>query len=185
MSTDKTPNLELTTPHLPFSSLPLDPNGPPGNAWGRFGPTDQLGMLNLLTPPVVAAAAKEIISGVRVSLDWPLNKPSYPSYGRDPYIHEIKQKGGPDRVVNDDILTFNTQSSTQWDGFRHYGLLLPLMQRRHFRHVIWLICIKGYLKEQRYYNNVTHNQLHSSDTLGIDGPPFTVFFSSANVYPKN
>ena len=80
-------------------------------------------MLNLLTPPVVVAAAKEIISGVRVSLDWPLNKPSYPSYGRDPYTHEIKQKGGPDRVVNDDILKFNTQCSTQWDGFRHYGLL--------------------------------------------------------------
>ena len=76
-------------------------------------------MLNLLTPPVVAAAAKEITSGVRISLDWPLDKPSYPSYGRDPLIHEIKQRG--DRVVNDDILTFNTQISTQWDGFRHYG----------------------------------------------------------------
>ncbi|KAA6412013.1 MAG: major facilitator superfamily transporter [Lasallia pustulata] len=132
--------------HLPFSSLPLDPNGPPGNAWGRFGATDQLGMLNLLTPPVVAAAAKEIVSGVRISLDWPLNRPSYPSYGRDPLIHQIKQRGGPDRVVNDDILTFNTQSSTQWDGFRHYG----------------------YLKERRYYNNITHDQIHSSEKLGID-----------------
>ena len=80
-------------------------------------------MLNLLTPPVVAAAAKEIISGVRVSLGRPLNKHSYPSYGRDPYIHEAKEKGGPDRVVNDDILTFNTQSSSQWDGSRHCGLL--------------------------------------------------------------
>lgn len=110
-----------------------------------FGPTDQLGTLNLLTPPVVAAAAKEVISGVRISLDWPLNKPNYPSYGRDPYIHQIRQRGPPDRVVNDDILTFNTQSSSQWDGFRHYG----------------------YLKEQRYYNNVTHDQLHSSHTLGI------------------
>lgn len=110
-------------PHPPFSSLPLDPNGPPGNAWGRFGAADQLGMLNLLTPSLVAAAAaQEIVSGVRISLDWPLNKPRYPSYGRDACIHEIKQRGAPDRVVNDDILTFNTQSSTQWDGFRHYGL---------------------------------------------------------------
>lgn len=47
-----------------FSSLPLDPNGPPGNAWGRFGTADQLGML-------------EVVSGVRISLDWPLNKPIY------------------------------------------------------------------------------------------------------------
>lgn len=123
MSTKLPSNPGPVRPHPPFSSLPLDSNGPPGNAWGRFGVTDQLGMLNLLTPAVVAAAAKEIISGVRISLDWPLNKPSHPSYGRDPCIHEIKQRGGPDRVVNDDILTFNTQSSTQWDGFRHYGAL--------------------------------------------------------------
>lgn len=79
-------------------------------------------MLNLLITSVVKAAAKEIVSGVRISLDWPLNKPSYPSYGRDPYKHEMKQRGGPNRVVNDDILTFNTQIGTQWDGFRHYGL---------------------------------------------------------------
>lgn len=105
--------------HPPFSSLPLDLNGPPGNAWGRFGENDQLGMLNLLTPPVVAAAAQEIRSGVRISLDWGFDKPSYPSYGRDRFKHEIRQRG--DRVVNDDILTFNTQCSTQWDGFRHYG----------------------------------------------------------------
>lgn len=23
--------------------------------------------------------------------------------------------------MNDDVITLNTQSSTQWDGFRHYG----------------------------------------------------------------
>ncbi|ERF74719.1 hypothetical protein EPUS_04888 [Endocarpon pusillum Z07020] len=146
MSSDIPSHPDLTSPHPPFSSLPLDPNGPRGNAWGRFGDADQLGMLNLLTPPVVAAAAQEIVSGVRISLDWPLNKPLYPSYGRDPYQHEIKQRGGPDRVVNDDILSFNTQISSQWDGFRHYG----------------------YLKEQRYYNNTTHDQIHSSSTIGID-----------------
>ena len=28
---------------------------------------------------------------------------------------------------------------------------------------------KGYLKDQRYYNNTTHAQLHASPTLGIDG----------------
>lgn len=116
--------------HPPFSSLPLDPDGPPGNAWARFGATDQLGMLNLLTPAVVAAAAKEIISGVRISLDWPLNKPGYPSYGRDPFVHEIRRRGAPGRVVNDDIVTFNTQSSSQWDGFRHYGSFLMSIVRR-------------------------------------------------------
>ena len=103
-----------------FEDLPLDPNGPLGNAWGRFGANDELGMLNLLTPEVVAAAAKEIQTGIRISLDWHLNMPSYPSFGRDPFKHEIVRRG-EDRSVNDDVLTFNTQCSSQWDGFRHYG----------------------------------------------------------------
>lgn len=120
MSSEETSKSDAGSSHPPFSSLPLDPNGPPGNAWGRFEENDQLGMLNLLTPAVVAAAAKEIQSGIRISLDWGFGKPSHPSYGRDPHKHEIRRRG--DRVVNDDVLSFNTQCSTQWDGFRHYGL---------------------------------------------------------------
>ena len=56
--------------HLPPSgSLPLDPNIPAGNAWGLFSSDNQLGMLNLLTLEIVTAAAQEIRTGVRVSLD--------------------------------------------------------------------------------------------------------------------
>jgi hypothetical protein len=107
----------------PFSSLPFQADGPRGNAWGRFGAEDNLGMLNLLTPTVVAQAAGEIKTGERVSLDWPLNKPLYPSYKRVAFRHEIINRGRGDelRVVNDDLLTFNTQCSSQWDGFRHFG----------------------------------------------------------------
>ena len=113
----------------PFSSLPLDPDGPPGNAWGLFGPEDELGMLNLLTPDVVAAAAREIQSGVRISLDLSLDQPPFPSFDRAPFKHEIRRRGADGRPVNDDILTFNTQSSTQWDGFRHYGYYKRLSSR--------------------------------------------------------
>lgn len=109
----------------PFSSLPLDPNGPPGNAWGLYGPDDSLGALNLLTPATVAEAARtEIRTGERVSLDWQLNKPSHPSFDRPPFQHHRIVKKHPDgavRIVNDDFLSFNTQCSSQWDGFRHYG----------------------------------------------------------------
>ncbi|KAL9100907.1 MAG: hypothetical protein Q9163_003767 [Psora crenata] len=106
-----------------FSSLPLSTKGPPLNAWGRFGPDDQLGTLNLITPSVLAAAAKtEIRTGVRVSLDWPLSTPAYPSYGRNGLKHEIHRRGPEGRVVNDDILEFNTQGSSQWDGLRHYEI---------------------------------------------------------------
>lgn len=108
-----------------FDSLPIDPSGPRGNAWGRFGPNDELGTLNLLTPEVIVEAAKEICTGVRISLDWPLSMPSYPSFNRDPFKQE-KILRRPNCVF-DDILTFNSQCSTQWDGFRHYGMWTCLL----------------------------------------------------------
>lgn len=102
-----------------FDALPMDPKGPRGNAWGLFGPRDQLGMLNLLTPQNTAAAAREIVDGVRVSTDWALDRMAKPCFGRSAFEHTVKNKAP--RPVNDDVLTFNTQSSSQWDGFRHYG----------------------------------------------------------------
>ncbi|KAJ5567839.1 hypothetical protein N7535_007145 [Penicillium sp. DV-2018c] len=102
-----------------FDSLPLRKDGPRGNAWGMFGDQDQMGMLNLLTPENTAAAAREIVEGVRISTDWALNSMATPCFGRSAFEHVIKNKAP--RPVNDDILVFNTQSSSQWDGFRHYG----------------------------------------------------------------
>jgi hypothetical protein len=111
----------------PFSALPIDKNGPPGNAWGLYGPEDSLGALNILTPEVVAAAAaSEIKTGERISLDWRLDTPSHPSFGRQAFHWELVNRAGEgnsERTVNDDIVHFNTQSSSQWDGFRHYGRL--------------------------------------------------------------
>lgn len=105
--------------NIKFEDLPLNLEGPPGNAWGRFGAEDELGTLNLITPDVIVSAAQEIKTGVRISLDWPLSMPSYPSFGRNPFHHEIVHR--TPNCINDDVLAFNTQSSTQWDGFRHYG----------------------------------------------------------------
>ncbi|KAI2795313.1 hypothetical protein POX_a01919 [Penicillium oxalicum] len=102
-----------------FGSLPLRKDGPPGNAWGLFGEHDELGMLNLLTPETTKAAAKEIVEGVRVSTDWPLASMAVPCFGRRAFEHTLVNKAP--RPVNDDMVTFNTQSSSQWDGFRHFG----------------------------------------------------------------
>jgi hypothetical protein len=58
-----------TNTHIPFTPLPLDPSGPHGNAWGKWGSDDQLGTLSYLTDDVVAAAARENVrTGKRVSL---------------------------------------------------------------------------------------------------------------------
>lgn len=102
-----------------FSSLPLKKEGPRGNAWGLYGEKDELGMLNRLTPETTLEATKEIVHGIRITTDWPLNALKTPCFGRVPFHQHIKHKAP--RTVNDDILTLNTQSSTQWDGFRHFG----------------------------------------------------------------
>ncbi|KAL9126736.1 MAG: hypothetical protein Q9217_004263, partial [Psora testacea] len=55
------------------------------------------------------------------TIDWPFNKPAFPGNGREPTTHEIRTRGHVGRVVNDDVLAFNTQSSSQWDALRHNG----------------------------------------------------------------
>ena len=104
-----------------FASLPLKTGGPRGNAWGLFGQHDQLGMLNRLTPENTLKATKEIQHGIRICTDWGMDQPKVPCFNRVSFDHKIIHKSP--RTVNDDVLTMNTQSSSQWDGFRHFGML--------------------------------------------------------------
>jgi len=128
----------------PFDALPLQKSGPFYNAWGLFGENDEMGMLNLLTPETTKEAAKEIKEGIRISLDWHLDKPVHPFFNRQVFFHHIQTKAP--RTVNDDVLLFNTQCSTQWDGFRHFG----------------------YQKEKRFFQNTTQEQIETSTRIGIN-----------------
>lgn len=127
-----------------FDDLPLDKEGPPGNAWGLWGKEDQLGRLNLITPETVASAASEVQKGIRVSLDWPLNSPIAPFFGRQRFDHKLLPF--PSRTINDDVVCFNTQCSTQWDGFRHYG----------------------YQRAKKFFNGKTKADFESSTVNSID-----------------
>ena len=54
-----------------FDDLPFKKDGPKGNAWGVWGPDDQLGTLNHLTDEVIAKAAREELrTGGRISLKY-------------------------------------------------------------------------------------------------------------------
>lgn len=105
----------------PFDELPLRKDGPRGNAWGLFGPNDQCGMLNLITPECVREAAKEIEDGVRISTDMHLDRLVKPFFGRKYINHSIRHT--VPQAMNDCTVEFNTQVGTQWDGFRHYSYL--------------------------------------------------------------
>ncbi|KAF8638832.1 hypothetical protein AX17_001890 [Amanita inopinata Kibby_2008] len=95
----------------------------PGCAWAVWGSEDQLGTVNLLTDNVVKKAAQEEIRiGKTVCLNWPLNFPTKPLFGRkSPEI--LMKVRDPSRITRDDEIHFNTQSGTQWDGPRHFGIV--------------------------------------------------------------
>ncbi|RDW66651.1 hypothetical protein BP5796_09400 [Coleophoma crateriformis] len=126
-----------------FESLPLQKDGPRGNAWGLFGKDDQLGMLNRLTPETTLAATKEIVHGIRIATDWSMDRPKVPCFNRQPFQQRIHHKAP--RTVNDDIITLNTQTSTQWDGFRHFG----------------------YQDHKVYFNGCKQDEIHNSTRNGL------------------
>ncbi|KAJ5614026.1 hypothetical protein N7528_007680 [Penicillium herquei] len=104
-----------------FDDLPLQKDGPHGNAWGLWGPDDQIGTLNHLTDDIVAEAANEQIkSGKRVCLNWGLTASSYPLLTRKTLELKLINKA-PNKIAHDDEWSFNSQCSSQWDGFRHYA----------------------------------------------------------------
>ncbi|PSK44719.1 hypothetical protein B9Z65_8928 [Elsinoe australis] len=98
--------------------LPAIDGAPKDAAW-FWGKDDGLGRLNLLTPTRVAAAAKLIQTGEIVPVNLPLTTPEVPAFGREPFKHEIKPLAPG--IAYDDLYTMNTQSGTQWDGFRHFA----------------------------------------------------------------
>lgn len=135
-----------STKTLPgFDELPLDPAMPPHSAWGLFGADDRIGTLNLLTAERVLAAAGLVTSGEVFALNWDLELPDPPLFGRPAMKQTIHRRRR--NVFDDQYDQFNTQSSSQWDGLRHFG---------H--------------PEHGFYNGVTEEQIsdESNPINGID-----------------
>lgn len=89
-------------------------------SWGLWGPdgADVFGCLNLLTPERIVAAAGLVRRGAVFPLNWSMRLPDPPLFDRHPFTHEVT--GSATGTSHDDVLHgWNTQSSSQWDGFRH------------------------------------------------------------------
>ena len=99
-------------------NLPTIPGAPKDAAW-VWGKDDFVGRLNLLTPTRVKAASAEIRTGEMARTDLPTNVPEQPAFGRETFQHTIKVLR--ENMAYDDLYTMNTQSGTQWDGFRHFA----------------------------------------------------------------
>ncbi|KAJ7184608.1 hypothetical protein C8R46DRAFT_1064624 [Mycena filopes] len=118
-------SVDWTIAKIPaYDELPAFRNFP-GCAWGVWGADDQLGTVNLLTETLVKqSAGEEIRTGKAVSLNWPLNFPDKPMFGRlPPEIKYIQKQKGGRNYSRDDEIHINTQSGSQWDGLRHFPIL--------------------------------------------------------------
>jgi kynurenine formamidase len=119
-------NSSVGEPNLPaYDSLPAGPIG--GRlGWGIFGSDDETGLVNLLTPDVVRAAAKLVKRGVSFPLDMPVGAFDPPLNGnrRNPTHELIRQPGG---IGFDDRLDdFYPQAASQWDSLAHVGYTADL-----------------------------------------------------------
>jgi len=118
--------------------MPRWKHRPEGSNWGDFGPDDQIGRLNWLTPEKVRQGIAEVREGLSFCLSLPLDLPGgnllnparHPPRrfatrspdGKDRFLLKLRE-GNPDfsDVVNDDRVMIHTQYSTQWDSFAHVG----------------------------------------------------------------
>ena len=99
-----------------YDQLPVSPGAPPGSSWGLWGADDVLGA-STCSPPSGPWPGRGLVQSGRVfNLNLELELPEPPLYGRPAFEHVVVDR----RSGHDDLLSsFNTQSSSQWDGFRH------------------------------------------------------------------
>jgi kynurenine formamidase len=112
---------------------------PEGSTWGDWGPDDQLGRMNLLTPERVKRAVAEVKEGRVFCLSLPLDVPGgnvlnprrHPPVLRPTYRDGKAFMNFPLRrvdphltdVICDDAAHIHLQYSTQWDSLAHVGSL--------------------------------------------------------------
>src|SRR5207302_3336626 len=103
------------------------------NNWGRWGPEDERGTLNLITDEVVARAAAGVRSGRRFSLALPLseqgpmmgNVPGRPSNpNRTMLSLHLAMSKDPDAIrFSDDQVSMPLQAATHWDSLAHVSYM--------------------------------------------------------------
>ena len=108
---------------------------PHGSNWGDFGPDDQRGRLNLVTPEKVRQGLAEAKQGITFCLSLPLDYPGGSLLNprrHPPALRPTLREGRPNfnctladpncsDVFNDDLAILHLQYSTQWDSLAHVG----------------------------------------------------------------
>jgi hypothetical protein len=99
-----------------YDELPIRDGLPPRSAWGVFA-DPRRGTLEVLGRDEALAGLACARDGAVHPLDLDLALVEPPLFGRAALRHEVLGELGGGS--HDDLLHLNTQSSSQWDGFRH------------------------------------------------------------------
>lgn len=101
-----------------FSELPVTEGVPAHSAWGVWGADDRLGCWNKIDDEAVLRGAAAVRKGRVFSLDVDHDPAHARFMQRTPFSHRVEPLMG---IAWDDVLdSFNTQGSSQWDGFGHF-----------------------------------------------------------------
>lgn len=90
--------------------------------WGKWGPDDELGTLNYITPDKMVAASRLVKQGKSFGLALPFdaNGPQRGLRGRfNPVRLMISSGSDPGSTYSDDVVTMPLQCGTQWDSLAH------------------------------------------------------------------
>ena len=120
-----------------MSTSPRWKHRPEGSTWGDFGPDDQFGRMNLLTPAKVLQGVAEVKHGLSFNLSLPLDFPGGSVLNprrSPPVLRPTVRNGKPNMnyqmwcddplctdVMSDDLVIMHLQYSTQWDSLAHAG----------------------------------------------------------------
>lgn len=114
-------------PPLPrYHDLPRTDDGAP-IAWGLWGETDDIGLMNLLTPEKALEGARAVRTGRVFPFDIPLGTIDPPFFGRGSAEHVTEGHLGatedePSLGLDDKLDNFYLQSASQWDSLGHVGV---------------------------------------------------------------
>ena len=92
-----------------------------GRQRSKYGPADEIGAANLLTPEVVRDALALVRQGRVLSLGLALN-PGAPGYPPRRFEHHSIQNIGTGNSNNDDFVNASLNTGTQIDGLAHLGV---------------------------------------------------------------
>ena len=117
-----------------YDDLPVKEGAPAGSSWGLWGDDDVFGTLNLLTQ-------ERVVAGLACAREESSTSTSRPSCRRRRCSTAARSSTTcqPALRHDDELSGWNTQSSSQWDGFRHmnhrqYGFYNGVADEKHGVH---------------------------------------------------